>query len=124
MNNNISDIYSAISIILVFIMVIYDIEIKKMNEIMDERKPPEEQKEKLKNFKRKVKKCEFRLLFVGITLFLLFWILFPKAVEIISTSHINLINFDIANTLYVFIEIAVFFMFITIIINFIKISKK
>ncbi|MDA3906527.1 MAG: hypothetical protein PF484_10675 [Bacteroidales bacterium] len=118
------DIFSAISIILVFATVGLDIFAKESNNFISKQKPDNDKPTELSDFKKE--KTIVLLKLIGVLLFyiVLFWILLPKSIEILKTSVFAIWNFDMVQTFYVVINFGIL-IFIELTTNFIfKTCKK
>jgi hypothetical protein len=101
------DIFSAISIILVFATVGLDIFAKESDNFISKRNPDNNKPTELTNFKKEKHKLLFKLIGVLLFYLLLFWLLIPKSIEIIMDSEISFWNFDIVKTFYVIINFGI-----------------
>lgn len=118
------DIFSAISIILVFATVSLDIFAKESDNFISKRNPDRDKPTEQNDFKKEKKKLLFKLIGVLLFYLLLFWLLIPKSVKIIKDSEISFWNFDIVKTFYVIINFGIL-IFIVLTTNYIyKIFNK
>ena len=118
------DIFSAISIILVFATVSLDIFAKESDNFITKQNPDKDKPTEQADFKKEKNKLLFKLIGVLLFYLLLFWLLIPKSIEIIKDSEISLWNFDIVKTFYVIINFGIL-IFIVLTTNYIcKILNK
>ncbi len=118
------DIFSAISIILVFATVSLDIFAKESDNFITKKNPDKDKPTEQTDFKKEKNKLLFKLIGVLLFYLLLFWLLIPKSIEIIKDSEISLWNFDIVKTFYVIINFGIL-IFIVLTTNYIyKIFNK
>ena len=96
---------SAIGILLVFLIILFNGIEKDVTEIVVLRKPPEAQKKARQKFNNDIL-ILLLLKAVPATLiyFVTFYSLLPKTFHIMSTSKFSLYQFDELNTIFVFIE--------------------
>lgn len=101
------DIFSAISIILVFATVGLDLFAKESNSFISRKKPDRDKPTEIADFRKE--KTRVLLKLIGVLLFylVLFWILLPKSIEIMKTSEFALWNFDMVQTFYVLINLGI-----------------
>ena len=110
------DIFSAISIILVFATVSLDIFAKESDNFITKQNPDKDKPTEQTDLKKEKNKLLFKLI--------VFWLLIPKSIEIIKDSEISLWNFDIVKTFYVIINFGIL-IFIVLTTNYIyKILNK
>jgi len=118
------DIFSAISIILVFVTVIFDVFAKESNDFLANENRDKDKPTALTNFKEKRWKLILKLSVVLFFYVLFFWLLLPGSIEIIKFSKINLWNFDLIKTFYVLINFGTL-IYIGLTFNYLhKIRKK
>lgn len=118
------DIFSAISIILVFATVSLDIFAKESDNFITKKNPDKDKPTEQTDFKKEKNKLLFKLIGVLLFYLLLFWLLIPKSIEIIKDSEISIWNFDIVKTFYVIINFGIL-IFIVLTTNYIcKIFNK
>jgi hypothetical protein len=104
-----ADILSAISVLLVFLTFLLNGLQKDVDELLEARKPPEAQEEKLKQVNNTLLKLLWlKAIPVCLVFAVIFYLLLPKAIDIVSKDQLSLWNFDTLSTLFVFIEIGVF----------------
>jgi len=114
-SSNLGDIYSAVSIILVFITILLDVIIREAVSYIQTSVPDSSKKKEIRELSRKGRKISRILILVLLFYTFIFYLLFPNTYRIIKLSQINFWNFDLANTLYVFINFCLLgFMVITI----------
>ena len=101
------DIFSAISIILVFATVGLDIFAKESNNFISKEKPDKSKPTDLIKFRKEKDILLFKLLGVLLFYLLLFWLLIPKSIEIMKDSEISFWSFDIVKTFYVIINFGI-----------------
>lgn len=118
------DVFSAISIILVFATVSLDIFAKESDNFISKRNPDKDKPTEQTDFKKEKNKLLFKLIGVLFFYILLFWLLIPRSVKIIKDSEISFWNFDIVKTFYVIINFGIL-IFIVLTTNYIcKIFNK
>lgn len=118
------DIFSAISIILVFATVGLDVFVKESNNFISKRNPDKDKPTELADFRKGKLKVLLKLIGVLLFYLVLFWLLLPKSIEIIKTSEIDIWNFDVVKTFYVIINFGIL-IFIGLTSNYIyKTSNK
>lgn len=100
--DDIANVFSAVSVILFFMGMLFNNFRIKQREIMDIR-PEKDKVIAQKNYLKKRKECIwFGILLTSFTLGF-FYMLLPTAIEVISNSKFSLWNFGLLNTLYLFI---------------------
>jgi len=113
--SNLGDIYSAISIILVFITILLDLIIREAVSYIDSPAPDSSKKKEIGRLNEKRKKIIVILIVVFLFYGFIFYLLLPNTFKIIEHSEISAWNFDLASTFYVFINFCLLgFMGITI----------
>ncbi|MEI7526703.1 MAG: hypothetical protein WCJ95_20310 [Mariniphaga sp.] len=118
-----SDIFSEISILLVFATVALDFFIKDSYSFI-KKGPPDLSKNtdvKIYNTERNI--ISIKLFAVFFFYAILFWLLLPKSIEIITKSHLDLWDFNILSTFYILINLCIVpFIILTIksLINILK----
>jgi hypothetical protein len=99
-----TDLLSAISVLLVFLTFLFNGIEKEINEKLSLRKPDPEQQKARSKFNNEL----YRLLFlktIPVTLIYLitFYCLLPTTIEIITKSNFSIWHFDALKTIFVFI---------------------
>lgn len=103
-----ADLLSAISVFLVFLTFLLNSIEKEVSDILSTRKPEAAQADRLKRYKADLRRIFFlKTLPISIIYLITFYILLPDAIYIISSSTLNLWDFDELKTLFVFIELGI-----------------
>lgn len=103
-----ADLLSAISVFLVFLTFLLNSIEKEVSDILSTRKPEAAQTDRLTRYKSDLKRIFYlKTLPISIIYLITFYILLPDTVKIISTSTLNIWNFDELKTLFVFIELGI-----------------
>lgn len=103
-----ADLLSAISVFLVFLTFLLNSIEKEVSDILSTRKPEAAQTDRLTRYKSYLKRIFYlKTLPISIIYLITFYILLPDTVKIISTSTLNIWNFDELKTLFVFIELGI-----------------
>jgi hypothetical protein len=120
-----ADLLSAISILLVFLTFLLNSIEKEVSGILSKKKPESAQIDKLIRYKDDLKRIFFlKTLPISLIYLITFYILLPDTVKIISTSTINLWDFDELKTLFVFIELGILGLTIFAILKAYKLFEK
>lgn len=101
-----ADLLSAVSILLVFLILLFNGIEKEINEFLLKRKPTDAQTEAKKQWVKEINRLLIKAIAVTMIYTLIFYALLPKTIYIISTSSFVLWNFDELNTVFVFIELS------------------
>ncbi len=118
------DIFSAISILLVFATVALDVFIKDAQSFDKKDKPDADKQIDLKRYENEKLAIIFKLTLVLSFYLIVFYLLLPKSIDIITKSDFCIWNFELIPTFYVFIN---FCLLVFIILTFrymIKTIKK
>jgi O-antigen ligase len=100
------DSIQGISILLVFLIAFFEMKRKQIEDDLKMKRPNQKLTQELDEFKRKIdKKIINNLLPLIIAFGLLFYLLLPASIEIITNFHISFFYFDLLVTLFLFIEI-------------------
>jgi len=121
-----SDIFSAISILLVFATVAFDVFNKKAQDFQNETCYDESAKSQIENKMKRKGRIIWELIFLIVAFSILFYIQLPTTVGIIKNSKISFWNFDEVSTFWTLINIcSVLFIGLTIrkLISIIKIKN-
>ena len=124
MDSNLSNILSAISVILVFLTIIFDILSKEVDVLVGKKKPLEKEGEYRKELQTAFRRSASNTVLHSIAFLMLTFLLFPTVFTILKNSSLNLWNFDVLNTLFVFIYIFVIIFSILSIRMTYKILKR
>lgn len=119
-----SDIFSAISILLVFATVSLDLFIKDSQIFLHKSKPDESKTKETTKYNSERESVLCKLSGLLVFYILLFWLLVPKSFEIVKTSEIHFWNFDMISTFYVLINFCILFFIILTIKYVIKTKNK
>ncbi|KQN34295.1 hypothetical protein ASE92_11835 [Pedobacter sp. Leaf41] len=123
-SKDLTDIYSAISIILVFITIILDLIIRE-TQIFDQKKKPDSSKAtEITLYNRERIRLLFKIASVFLFYLFTFYLLLPNSIKIFNVSTISFWEFDLLSTFYLFINISLLVFIYIIIVNFIKIYRK
>ncbi len=117
-----SDLLTAVGIMLVFITVFFDILTNEYKTLKS--KPDESKKIEIQNYKKILYSLLFKFIFLFFGYSILFYILLPEGVKIIISSKLDFWNFDPLNTLYCFIEVFIIIFLIINLVMIISILKK
>ena len=99
-----SDIFSAISILLVFVTVAFDFFVKDSQSFIKKGLPDRDQETEVKAYTLKKRIIIFKIVIVLIFYIILFWLLLPKSIQILDTSQIDLWDFNVLSTFYILIN--------------------
>lgn len=120
---NIKEIYEALSILLVFITVIFDLKYSKASEVLN--KPKARTKEKIKDQIKEIRKMLLGEWLIVTVIFSVIWyIMGPTAIDIIDNYNIKLFNFDIPLTIYMVIWVIVSYFTVYVIWIELRLIKK
>ncbi|MDE5418008.1 hypothetical protein L3049_08305 [Labilibaculum sp. DW002] len=120
---NIAEIISSLSLLIVFVTVLFSYFVTKADELLDFKLSTiSTNEDKLKKQRKKVRNFiwfnwVFPILLINISSF---WILIPTVMEIFETYDFAPLDFEIKPTIFVFIAI---YLFIFIILSVIKLIK-
>lgn len=120
-----SDLLSAISVLLVFLTFLLNEIQKEVSLILAERKPSQAQKQDRKSYNGRI----FSLLFfkaipIAAIFIIAFYILLPKTITILLSSKITFWGFDELSTIFVFIELGLFGLSFFAISKILKLIKR
>ncbi len=119
-----SDILSAIGILLAIITFFYDKTNSSIKKVLDKPLPPKEQKIELKKVKDEICKTTGISFIYCLIYLVFFWLLLPTSFDIITNSTFSLWSFNLSITIYVIINFAVLVFFIIAMRNTIVLCKK
>jgi len=123
-----SDTFSAISILLVFITVLYDTETKTADKLLANSSFPNRDKPtKIKDFKKRLRTSLVRLILIFMFYGFMCLALLPESILIVTSRSFKLWGFDLLPSMYVAINFAlslfVYFTFIKI-VKVLELMKK
>jgi hypothetical protein len=119
-----SDILSGISILIVFITVFADILGRSIDEIIVLKKPSQGESDYCNNLKKKYAKyVPLTFIFFAANV-VIFYLLLPTSVYILSESKISIWKFDLGATLFIVIELGILILVIFAISMLVKILKR
>jgi len=125
LGNVMSDILSAISIVLAIIIAFLDKTSKKVEFFNKNEKPSEDQKVRIAEIQGEFRKT---FLFATLPLFIFdtvfCYLLFPGTISIIKKSSFNIWIFDLTTTLYIVIFVCIFITFVLSLLQNISIIKR
>lgn len=120
---NIKEIYDALSILLVFVTVIFDLKYSKVSEVLA--KPRARTKEKIKDQIKELKKMLLEeWLIVTVIFSVICYIMSPMAIDIVCNYDIKIFDFDIALTVYMVIFVIVTYFTAYVIWIEVRLIKK
>lgn len=109
-----SDILSATSVILVFVILAFD-KLTTVVGIVLKAKPPDKIKKiEFENYCKEINRTFIKALIVFLILLLFCYLFIPTTLKIFATSNLDLWNFDLLQTLFVIIEFCIISMSIYI----------
>ena len=121
--NNVAGSFSAVSVFLFFLGIAFEYFRAKYDKVINEL--PILEKPALAEEYRKRKRVVIALGSVICTVvFCFFWILLPTAVQIFRASRLELWNFDLLRTLFVFVTFLVLILFLVTAILTLNVAKK
>lgn len=119
------DLLSSISVLLVFLTFLLNGLQQQAEEILEIIKPGNDQKSKTDKINKKILMFFWIKCFpVSLTFGLVFYVLLPKAINIINASVFKIWNFDILDTVFILIEVGVIGLTIFAIYKSIQIVNK
>ena len=120
-----NDILSAIAVILVFLTFLLESIQIEISKILEEKKPESSQIAKIKIYRSKIKNILLlKSLPISTTFFIVTYILIPSCVKIIANSHLDFWNFNVFNTIFIFVEIGLIGMTCFSIYKSVELVKK
>lgn len=120
---NIKEIYDALSILLVFVTVIFDLKYSKASEVLN--KPKARTKEKIKDQIKEIREMVLgEWLVVTVIFFVIWYIMGPTAIHIIGNYDVKLFDFDITLTVYMIIFAIVSYFTVYVIWIELRLIKK
>lgn len=120
-----ADLLSAISVFLVFLTFLLNSIEREVSDILSTRKPEAAQADRLNRYKSDLRRIFFlKTLPISIVYLITVYILLPDTINIISSSTLNLWDFDELKTLFVFIELGVLGLTIYAIMKTYQLFKK
>lgn len=103
------DLFSPISLLMVFLTVFLDVVHKDVTTSLKKPTPPKEQRKARKAYLSELLSLlTFKCLPISLSFILLFYLLLPTTAKIIQESSLEIWQFDLGLTLFVFIEVAIF----------------
>lgn len=102
-----SDVLSATSILLVFVMLTFEKLITSVNSVLQIKCPDRIKETEYKSYCNVIRATFAKTLIAFIFLLIIFYIFLPLTWKIIINSEINLWKFDLLETLFVIIEICI-----------------
>lgn len=119
-----SDILSATSIILVFIILAFDKLSTTVENILETSAPDIVKVTELTKYRKILKVTLFKTLVIFTMLLIILYIFFPTTWGILCNSHIDVWKFNLLNTLFVIIELCISAMTIYVGVLVYKIFRK
>ena len=110
-DSSIQEAYTGLSILLVFVSILFELKTQKAEELLKRRIAKEKAKE-LSNYKKSIKaflKLEWGWLLCVFTM--LVYILANVSIKILADSCVDLIDFNIARTMFIFIMLIVLYFY-------------
>lgn len=118
------DIFSAIGILLVFATVALDFIVKDANLFLQKDIPDKSKTTEISKYKNNKNEIIIKLLLVLIFYFVLFWLLIPKSITILSQSNFDMWDFDLLSTFYVLINFCILIFVVLTFNYFIRTIQK
>lgn len=108
----INNSFDAISLILVFVFVLFDVRYPQITKQLQKDIPPKERKIERENFRKEIKECLIRsdiplTVITGILLYLFL----PLLIQVFQNSRFVFWGFDFARTAFVIVFGLIFFFF-------------
>ncbi len=103
-----SETISTLSLLIVFQTVFYDILSKDVNTFVEKEIYGKQTPTSRGIYRRELIRITIKTSFLFFSYLILFYLLIPESISILKTSSFSLWDFDIRNTLFVFIEIYLF----------------
>ncbi len=119
-----SDILSAVGILLAIITLFYDKAFNTIKPYMEKSIPPKEQEAELKKVKTEIEKSIRTAILFNLIYFVFLWLLLPTSIDIIVNSTFNLWNFDIVNTIFIIVNCTVLVFFLISIRTIVRLIVK
>jgi hypothetical protein len=117
-------IISALSVLLIFIVILYNFVEADVKKHLNNEKPREEEKISRKKYLKNLRLILFKSLAINIVFLLAIYVLLPSSVMIITQSTLDFWKFDPLNTIFIFIELGLIGFFIYGIIRISQIIIK
>lgn len=107
-----SDIISSVSVILIFLTFLFNGIQRDISSKLNENKPNSIQKEARKSYNNQIREMLFLKVIPTTIIFgMVFYLMLPETIEILSISTLDLWAFDELSTLFFFIEVGLFGLF-------------
>lgn len=119
-----SDILSATSILLAIITLFYEKNNLSIKNLLDKSIPPKEQKKEHDKFVRDINRHIIFSVVYNLIYVFFCWILVPTTYNICKNSVIDLIKFDITNTIFFILNITILVIMISSVVNTYRLIKK
>lgn len=123
LEQNISEIYNALAILLVFATILFEKSTSKMTALLEARIELSQEK---KTKKQKIELIKFGLTdwIVVVVIFIgSFFIMLPTAIDVLRSSHFTLLNCNISYSLFMMIFLILLYFNLVIIKYTIEIAK-
>lgn len=119
-----SDILSAIGILLAIITLFYDKTTSTIKKVLEKPLPTKAQEIERKKLKYEICKALSISFIYCLIYFLFFWLLLPTSFNIILSSTFSFWSFDLSATIYMIINFTVLLFFIIAVKNTILLAAK
>lgn len=123
--SQIKDSFEIISLILVFLFVLFDLKYPKIQEVLSLEKPPPARLHDIKQFKKKHHQAIWRdavPLFLGYLI--LVYLFLPLLFNIVSKTRLNLLHFDFIITAFVFVVLILIGFLLWVIVMLVRLIKR
>jgi hypothetical protein len=119
-----NDILSSLSIILVFVTVALDLFIREAIEFQKQIPPDKEKKSLVNEYRNQRIGILIKLYGTLIFYALIFYLVLPKSIDIIKSSRLTFWDFDILNSFFILINIALLIFILIACIQIFKVCYK
>lgn len=102
-----SDVLSAIGILLAIITLFYDKTSNKIKNVLEKSLPTKDQKIELNKLKKEIEKNIWISIAYDSIYATFLWLLIPTSLDICNNSSLNIWSFDLASTIFIIINCTV-----------------
>lgn len=119
-----SDILSAISILLAIILFFYDKTTSSIKNVLEKPLPPKKQTVEFEKVKNEIFISTGISLIYSLIYLIFFWLLLPTSFKIVMNTKFSIWNFDLSSTIYIIINFTILVFFIISMKNSIKLIQR
>jgi hypothetical protein len=120
-----NDVLSAIGVILVFLTFLLGSIQTEISKILEEKRPEVSQSAQVEIYKSKIRNTLYlKSLPISIVFAIISYLLIPSCVKIFKESCFDIWNFDVLNTIFIFVEIGLISMASFSIYKSVELAKK